>query len=86
MLFSPHRRGRRVIGHAKGAQTCTCRGLVGSSLSVGEGVPPSSDAGVTGEVAMFPRSVSHSQLLLVTLSAVSSSIQPRSPLLLREDR
>lgn len=54
MLFSPHQRGRSVIGHAKGAQTCTCRVFAGSSFSVGEGVPPSSDAGVTGEVAMSP--------------------------------
>lgn len=63
----------------------TCRVVWSSSFPVGEGVPPSSDAGVTGEEAMFPPR--HSQLLLVWLSAVrytSSSIQP--PLLLREDR
>lgn len=59
MLISPHQRGRSVTGHAKGGQALTCRVFGDCSFSVGEGVPPSSDAGVTGEVAMFPRSVTH---------------------------
>lgn len=69
------------MGHGKRVQTCTCR-VAGSSFPVGEGVPPSSDAGVTGEEAMF----SPSQSLSINcswchFSAASSSIQHRRPLL-----
>lgn len=41
-----------LMGRGKRAQTCTCR-VACSSFPVGEGVPSSSDAGVTGEEAMF---------------------------------
>lgn len=66
------------------ARRRTCRVGAGSSFPVGEGVPPSNDAGVTGEEAMFSLSVTRYQPVLVSLSALSYTIQPGQ--LLREER
>lgn len=43
-------------GAQRVSEACrTCRVVAGSSFPVGEGVSPSSDAGVTGEEAMSPQ-------------------------------
>lgn len=48
--------GKTLPGAQRVSEACrTCRVVAGSSFPVGEGVSPSSDAGVTGEEAMSPR-------------------------------